>query len=181
MYRLSFRISLSHLFEALGKNTLLQPVGGSGQRGCPGGRDTLADKMSKDELAEARKLAAAWMPTVPEQVAQPDKPAPSGETPPSSEVSPALDPIILFKAADAGDAEQVKQLLEAGADTALADPDGWTPLLFAAAGGHAEVVSLLLEAGAEPNVQGKDGSTPLIAAALGGACCGGRGSGGGGR
>jgi ankyrin repeat protein len=52
-------------------------------------------------------------------------------------------------------------LLEKGADLAVPDNDGWTPLNAASDSGHIEVVKLLLEEGADHAVQINDGWTPL--------------------
>lgn len=128
-------------------------------------RDALADKMSKEELTQARKLAAAWKP---EKKAE-KKPASIAEGKPatSAPVKPD-DPLALFRAADEGDAKRVKELLSGGADAALADAEGKTPLMFAAGNGHDEILTLLLKGGADPEAVAEDGATALLAATLGG-------------
>jgi beta-lactamase regulating signal transducer with metallopeptidase domain len=74
----------------------------------------------------------------------------------------------LYEAAQAGDVEGVKEMLEAGANpSAKIDGDG-SPLIGAARSGRSEITKLLLEQGADPNgVVDGDGS-PLIQAAKNG-------------
>lgn len=72
----------------------------------------------------------------------------------------------LVKAAEAGDATLVKELLAAGAAVNEATADGMTPLMFAAACGKIEILSLLLARGADINVARKDGVTALALAAF---------------
>jgi ankyrin repeat protein len=52
-----------------------------------------------------------------------------------------MDRTALHKAALAGDAERVKELLKKGADPNAQDKDGYTPLHKAAEKGHVEVVN----------------------------------------
>ncbi|RZU23971.1 ankyrin repeat domain-containing protein [Streptomyces sp. BK239] len=74
----------------------------------------------------------------------------------------------LVGAAGSGDRQGVAALLRAGADPAVADTDGRTPLYAASVHGAAETARLLLAAGAPPDVEsgglGSEG-TPLCAAA----------------
>ena len=74
------------------------------------------------------------------------------------------DPI--HEAAEDGDVEQVKKLLDDGADINAPDPDG-TPLQWALFFNQTDVARLLLKRGADPNVKGWDG-TLLESAALNG-------------
>ncbi|RYP49226.1 hypothetical protein DL769_011102 [Monosporascus sp. CRB-8-3] len=73
-------------------------------------------------------------------------------------------------AVETGDVEVVKLLLDGGADVAVADKDGWTPLIAASSKGHVDVVRLLL-ATSGVNADLKDsesGQTPLSRAAANG-------------
>ena len=66
----------------------------------------------------------------------------------------------LRKAASAGDAAKVRELLEAGADTE--SEYGTTPLAEAAENGHVEVVRELLEAGANMEAEAEGGYPHLL-------------------
>lgn len=65
----------------------------------------------------------------------------------------------LHDAAKAGDAEQVKALLDQGADPEAQDKKGETPLNWAALAGHRKVAELLIERGAAINGRNKGGFT----------------------
>ncbi|XP_036410309.1 ankyrin repeat domain-containing protein 12-like isoform X2 [Megalops cyprinoides] len=67
----------------------------------------------------------------------------------------------LHMAAIRGDAEQVKELIAAGADVNVKDFAGWTPLHEACNLGYYDVAKVLIAAGAEVNTQGLDDDTPL--------------------
>jgi ankyrin repeat protein len=74
-----------------------------------------------------------------------------------------MTPLLL--ALSQGHAEVVKYLLEAGADSTLADEAGNAALHQAAGDGHGEIVRLLLShSKAGLNVRGQDGRTPLLLA-----------------
>jgi ankyrin repeat protein len=67
----------------------------------------------------------------------------------------------LHKWAVRGDANTVRELLEAGANSNERDHAGWTPLHEAALRGRLEVLKLLLQHGADPNALSADQDTPL--------------------
>ncbi|HYP52429.1 MAG TPA: ankyrin repeat domain-containing protein [Pyrinomonadaceae bacterium] len=69
----------------------------------------------------------------------------------------------LTRAAERGDAAELRALIAAGADVNERD-NGYTPLMFAARSGSDEAVRVLLDAGADPNARACDsnGWTPLI-------------------
>ena len=71
----------------------------------------------------------------------------------------------LHSAAYSGHSEDIKTLLEAGADPNARDNKGNTPLHWAVFGGHAEAVTALLEPGVDLNARDSDGATPLKSAA----------------
>ena len=70
----------------------------------------------------------------------------------------------LYNAAEKGDINQIKVLLEQGYNINFRcqnQCEGWTPLMIASANGHYNAVKLLLEKGADPNLQNKFGRTAL--------------------
>jgi uncharacterized protein len=74
----------------------------------------------------------------------------------------------LFAAAQAGDAAQIKSLLEAGADHGATDEAGETALMHAARNGHVTAVQVLITAGADVNAKSPQGWTALAKAAYNG-------------
>jgi ankyrin repeat protein len=83
------------------------------------------------------------------------------------EVKTALleTPQDMHKAAEIGDVNTVRLILEQGVDINLRDSNGNTPLFLASRHGHFNVVQFLIENGADVNVQCQNGITPLWAAA----------------
>ena len=72
----------------------------------------------------------------------------------------------LYFAAEDGEVEVVRALVEAGANlNQVVLTDGATPLCIAAQNGEVEVVRALVEAGADINQAITDGATPLYIAA----------------
>jgi ankyrin repeat protein len=71
---------------------------------------------------------------------------------------------MLCAAAEAGDVECVRRLLNSRADANAADDD-WPPLFHAARNNHADVASALIEHGANTNARDNDGTTALMLAA----------------
>jgi ankyrin repeat protein len=77
-------------------------------------------------------------------------------------------PQELFAAAQSGDADQIKKLLEAGTPHSATDDAGETALMHAAHGGHLEAVEVLIAAGADVNAKSPQGWTALAKAAYNG-------------
>jgi ankyrin repeat protein len=59
------------------------------------------------------------------------------------------------------DMDDVRRLLDRGADPDARDEEQRTSLMNATQDGHRELVRMLLEAGADPNLRDADGWTPL--------------------
>ena len=77
---------------------------------------------------------------------------------------------LLIQAAEIGNLELVKMLIEAGADVNATDPQGWTALMKALYNhdldrGFPEIVSALIDAGADIEIQIGYGIRPLMLAA----------------
>lgn len=72
-----------------------------------------------------------------------------------------MSTLTLFDAAQQGDIETCKLLLENGADAKAKIEDSMTPLCCAAKNGHTEICKLLLENGADINAKDDSGDTPL--------------------
>lgn len=70
----------------------------------------------------------------------------------------------LIRAVREGNLEELRQLLNGGADVEERDEQGWTPLHWAAGQGHTEIVRLLLEHGASISSTGRDLRVPLLIA-----------------
>ena len=80
--------------------------------------------------------------------------------PPDEELHP------LFDAAKQGRLDEVRSLVENGADVHLRTPNGSTPLMFAADGGSLETTLFLIAAGSEVNAANGSNNTALIFAAI---------------
>ncbi|XP_038613947.1 2-5A-dependent ribonuclease [Tachyglossus aculeatus] len=72
----------------------------------------------------------------------------------------------LVEAVKAGNIEEVRELLERGADVHFQVEGGWMPLHLAAQAEKEDIVHLLLEKGAEPCARKNNGATPFIVAAI---------------
>jgi ankyrin repeat protein len=71
----------------------------------------------------------------------------------------------VVQAARRNDVEAVRLLVRQRADVNASEPDGSTPLLWAAFHSNADMARALVTAGARPNVQNRYGLTPLLQAA----------------
>ena len=74
----------------------------------------------------------------------------------------------LHDAAESGDPEYMKMLIEAGADLEAADENGWTPLMKLVCSGlmNKEVIPVIIAAGADVNAKNNEGMTALHYAAV---------------
>lgn len=119
--------------------------------------ERLNKSLSKADRAKARERAANWSPVTDEDVAkkQPAK-------------RPDNNRARLLAAADSGNFDQVKELLDKGIPVDTRDEHHWTPLMLAALQGHDKIVSFLLDQGADIETQDVNGTTPLMAAASSG-------------
>jgi len=80
-------------------------------------------------------------------------------------VSPQTDPsAALRQAAETGDVQRLRTILDAPVRVDAPDSRGRTALMLAASRGQAEAVDVLLAHGADPNAADADGTTPLKAA-----------------
>lgn len=70
----------------------------------------------------------------------------------------------LIDAAMSGSVDQVKALLDDGADVDSKDDFGLTPLIYAASLGYTDLVKLLIERGADVRYKDETGATALKAA-----------------
>ena len=86
----------------------------------------------------------------------------AGEDPNVAEEQKGWTPLLF--AAQAGDSEIVRALVDAGADIDRGSDDGWTPLMIASQNGHDNTVDLLLDAGANVLVARADNWTALHSA-----------------
>jgi ankyrin repeat protein len=71
------------------------------------------------------------------------------------------DSSALITAAGTGDLDQVRDLLDAGADVNVKGAGGRTPLMEACYAGHTQVVRVLLDNGANVSLKKSDGATAL--------------------
>ena len=77
----------------------------------------------------------------------------------------AKSPKDLATLIQAGDTKLALQQIQAGADVNRAQPDGTTPLIWAANLGDAEIAAALIAKKADPNAANQFGATPLTEAA----------------
>ena len=86
----------------------------------------------------------------------------------SGQEQASISNLAILEAAETGDLEKVKSLIESGADVNIKNNGGWSPLYMAAAGGHLDVVKLLIAKGANVNTSNNFGWTPLHATVISG-------------
>ena len=92
--------------------------------------------------------------------------AESAQTEPPTAKAPDIS---IHKAAEAGNIEEVKQHLAAGADLSAQNGDfKWTPLHVSASKGHKDIVELFIAKAADVNAINIFGETPLHRASLSG-------------
>lgn len=70
----------------------------------------------------------------------------------------------LMWAAETGQTDVVRMLLQYGAVVDRGNPKGGTALMYAAVGGHIETIEVLIRAGADPNHRVRHGWSPLLLA-----------------
>lgn len=96
---------------------------------------------------------------------QEPRPAPRGTAEtvkkPVKTIEPAQSVQSLHEAAAAGDIEQIKSLISAGADLNAKANDGTTPLHYAVILAKKDVTELLIANGADVNAKDNEGRTPL--------------------
>ena len=73
-----------------------------------------------------------------------------------------IKPEVFLQVVKNGDGDEVKRLIEAGADVNAQSKKGVTALMLASLMGHPEVAKLLIEAGADVNEKEKLGVTALM-------------------
>lgn len=118
-----------------------------------------ADPNVEDEDGESAVSAAAKHPEIAKLFGISEKPRPKKAAPKKSD--PRAQELI--KAAEAGQLNKVRELIEAGVSLGAADQYGRTALYYAAQRRHPKIVEALLDAGADVNHHDKlDGSTPFL-------------------
>ena len=99
------------------------------------------------------------------RIEQEQTPEPAAAPGPAEAPGPRKIDLDLLNEASWGRTENVKLLLESGADVNTRDTNGDTPLITAAFMGFNETIKLLLEKGADVNAKNNLGSTALMEAA----------------
>ena len=106
---------------------------------------------------------------------QPDQPAPAVAAPRAAPSGPwaryngKFKADALFRDADGGYLDEVKSIVQGGADVTWQREDGRTALMSAAAAGHAYIVAFLRSQGADPSMRDENGKSALDHARAAGA------------
>ncbi|MEX2650136.1 MAG: ankyrin repeat domain-containing protein [Alphaproteobacteria bacterium] len=126
-------------------------------------RDAIAEKMTAEELAEARKLATGWKPVAAEEPA-----ADSAVEAADGSVGAAAvegDSTGLIAAVRDGDIAEVERLLASGVEPNATGADGNPALVYALMADQAEAARRLVDAGADVNALASNGWSALMIAA----------------
>ena len=78
--------------------------------------------------------------------------------------APSTQDIVLYDFARIGEADQIKPLIETGADIDVQVENGATALFAASKNGHIEVVKILILHEADLDLENNNGETPLAIA-----------------
>ncbi len=120
-----------------------------------GARLDLKNRDGETALSLARKEGLEYITQLLERPAGSNAPAQS---------DPARTPLL--KAVKEGRLNQVRALVDKGADVNLRTPSGSTPLMFAADGNRLDIVRFLLKRGADVNAKNGANNTALIYASI---------------
>ncbi|EFW98908.1 sam dependent methyltransferase [Grosmannia clavigera kw1407] len=120
-------------------------------------RDSLTRQMDLLSL----DVSSRQEETEEEQEQQEQTQSKQRELNPSLNVLDSRGEFELYRAAAGGHYNQVKELLEQGADACMCTNFQWTALHWASSNGHPKVVELLLSYGASPNATSDSGQKPL--------------------
>ena len=77
-------------------------------------------------------------------------------------LDPAQQKEKLLEAAHSGNVEEMRLVIQSGADLNASHPNGTAAIHIASNNNHVEIVKLLLEAGVNVNQKGAQGTTPLL-------------------
>ena len=117
----------------------------------------------RDLIAEAYPDLAAEREVERKRAAEEERKRAAEEEAARPRAAPVLEGgrTPLHNASRDGDLDEVRRLLEAGADIEARDNEGETPLHDACWNGHLEIARLLLDRGADATAVDNDGETPF--------------------
>jgi hypothetical protein len=135
-------------------------AGAAGLEQARAARDTVAERMSPEMVAQAQLLASDWQPS--------NSMAPQAVTEAGTQTA-TVESVDITWGSGSGtllavlgdEAGKLRKLLQDGADPNLIAPDGDSLLMHAVRNSDINVVKVLLDAGADPNLQGENSWTPL--------------------